>query len=126
MAKALTASGIDALLAELEAARAVLAPEIRGIISLNNDSLSPELHAGLNQELADRQRRDSLLATAIAALEALAADGYPETPPAVLPGNLFQELSGDVSDIEAGAAVFVAAPLATTINVTMQPFTDKE
>jgi hypothetical protein len=114
------------LLAELAAARVPLGKQIRGIISLNNDAFSDELHSELSGELVDRQRRDALLANAIAALEALEADGYPETPPETLPGKLFQELSGDVSDIEAGAAVFVAAPLATTIGVNLQPFVDKE
>jgi hypothetical protein len=119
-------SNLDSLLAELEAAQAVLAPRIRGMTSLSNDSLSPELLAQINQEIADLQRRDGLLSAAIAALDALVADGYPDVPPAVLPGNLFEELSGDVSDIQAGAAGFVAAPLATTLEVELQPFVDKE
>jgi hypothetical protein len=126
LAAAADSSNLDSLLAELEAARAALAPQIRGMTSLSNDSLSSELLTQINQEIVDLQRRDGLLAAAIAALEALVADGYPDVPAATLPGNLFEELSGDVSDITAGASVFVPAPLATTIDVTLQPFTNKE
>jgi hypothetical protein len=119
-------SNLDSLLAELEAAQAVLGPLIRGNTSLSNDQLSAETIAGINQELADLQRREGLLMAAIAALEALVSDGYPTVPVTTLPGNQFEELSGNVSDINAGATVFVAAPLATTIEVDLQPFANKE
>jgi hypothetical protein len=60
-------------------------------------------------------------------MKALEADGYPvPLPPVPMANDLLTELNADVAKVESGAAVFVPVSQATTMRVTMGPFTDKE
>jgi len=103
-----------ALRAELEAAIAVLAPQIRGLHDFATPiSISPSLLADFNEQITERERRRNLEQAVIDALDAvivarraLAADGYPGLPNIAIPPELFAELQGQNSDLAAAAGIF--------------------
>jgi hypothetical protein len=105
---------------QLTAARGVLAPQIRGLADLAATSVSPELRAKLQEVQASRQRRDRLLAIALAARDAyvialsnLETDGYPDLPEVTLPLSLLSEIKEENADLAAATKVF-ADGTATT------------
>ncbi len=112
------------LRAELEAALAVLAPQIRGLHDWATPvSISPELVGEINDEIVVRERRRDLiqkvlddLDQAFADLKTLEVDGYPELPPVSLTANLFNELQGQLSDVEAATAVFSEQASSLTVS----------
>jgi len=113
------------LRAELEAAKAVLEPEIRGLNDLSVVSISADLRGSIQVEAVNRQRRLDLINATLASLdsvilarESLAADGYPELPDTTLPNDQFAELQGQDADLTAAVGVFVQSP-ATTVTVTL-------
>ena len=102
-----------ALRAELEAALAVIDPQIRGLHDLAVVSISAELIAAIELQIVERERRQHLLQDAIAsldgvvaALDALEADGYPALPDATLDPALFDELQGEDADLDAASGIF--------------------
>lgn len=101
------------LSAELMAARAVLAPQIRGLADLLTTTTSGDLHARIVDVNAMRHHRDDLLVAAlaardayIAALGALEADGYPALPNVQIEPALLDEMRAEESDIESAVAIF--------------------
>lgn len=119
-----------ALRQEYMDAKAILAPQIRGLHDMNNDQLSPESHQEIAEEIAFRENRNALLDAAlleldqvVTAREALAADGYPELPPAKVSDAVLAELSGEVSDVKAAASVFVldsAVAMSVSLGVPVE------
>lgn len=100
--------------AEITAARAVLAPQLRGLRDILNDTISAEAHAEVSGQIVVKERRDGLLSAMLAAMdgavgarEALELDGYPVVPTAKVSDAVLAELRGEVSDVQAAAAVFV-------------------
>ena len=122
------------LRAELEAAKAVLEPELRGLRDLFVVSISAELQASVNEQILVRQQRLDLINAVLASLDgvvtaraALAQDGYPALPDAPLPDDQFTELQGQGADFKAAFGVFepeVAA--ATTMTLTLGDPVPKE
>ena len=116
-----------ALRAELEAAKAVLEPELRGLRDLFVVSISAPLQSSVNDQILVRQRRLDLINEVLNALDnvvldrtALEADGYPEMPDAPLPADQFTELQGQDADLQAAIGVFEEAPSpATTLTVNL-------
>lgn len=105
-----------ALRSELNAALNVLAPQIRGLHDMAAVSISQDLLAEINAQITVRERRRDLiravisnLDTVVMALQALDADGYPTLDAMIVQPDLFTELQGEVSDLEAAAAVFKGA-----------------
>lgn len=105
-----------ALRSELNAALNVLAPQIRGLHDMAAVSISPDLLVEINAQITVRERRRDLiravisnLDTVVMALQALDADGYPTLDAMIVQPGLFTELQGEVSDLEAAAAVFKGA-----------------
>jgi hypothetical protein len=113
------------LRAELEAALAVLEPELRGLRDLFVVSISAPLQSSVNEQILVRQRRVDLINATLAALDgvvtartALEADGYPALPDAPLPADQFTELQGQDADFKAAIGVFeVAAATTVTVNL---------
>jgi hypothetical protein len=121
-----------ALRAELVAANAVLAPQIRGLHDLALVSISPELAAEIAKQIAARERRRDLINGVIAlldgawqALNALQADGYPALPTVPLQPSLLSELRGEETDLDAAVGLFTAEPTITldvaNAQLTSQP-----
>ena len=119
------ASNVEALRAELDAALALLMPQIRGLHDLAAVSISSDLLAQINDQITVRERRRDLIIATIDALDALEGDGYPELAPAVLPVGLFGELQGEETDLDAAVAIFEKAGPATQIDVVLGAPTDK-
>ena len=118
-----------ALRAELNAALAVLAPQIRGLNDLSKTSISPDLLIQVEDQITARVRRQALiqavlngLDAALGELEALESDGYPALPTMAVVGSLFSELQEENSDLAAAVGVFSpvetisAGPLSVSAN----------
>src|SRR5579859_6802932 len=76
------------LRAELQAALAVLAPQIRGLNDLSKTSISTELLNQIDEQITNRVRRQSLIQAVLNGLDAvdgelsaLENDGYPDLLP---------------------------------------------
>lgn len=115
-----------ALRAELLAALAVIEPQIRGLHDLMTVSITPELRAEIEVETVKRERRRDLIQTTLNQLDAtnvahdaLEADGYPALPPVELPPDLFSELRGEESDLDAAVGIFEERGPATTITIDL-------
>lgn len=110
--------------AELQLALDEIQPQIRGMQDLMAVSLSAETLALVQTELTDRLRRESLLLAAIGALEALEADGYPELAPGAATAAAYEELQGQLADIQAAMGEFALA--ASQMTITLGSPTQKE
>jgi len=121
-----------ALRAELDAAIAVIDPQIRGLHDIAVVSITTNLLIEVNKEISDRERRRVLLQNAInclnAANEAMTAlehDGYPELPPEQLSSTNYAELQGQSSDFDAAIGVFVPEAKAATVSIGLGNPEDK-
>lgn len=119
--------------AELEAKKAILLPELRGLAAINNDPLTPdETHAAINEGISKRQNRLNLIQQELDALDnvnvmhsGLEADGYPNDLPKIqLPADGLTSVRGDVSDVDIAGELFIGEQ-ASTLRVTIGEFTDK-
>ena len=116
------------LRAELVAALAVLAPQIRGLKDFAASTMSAELLTQINNQIDARTRRQALIQSVINGLDnvltelgILESDGYPSLPAVPLTGSLFNELQAENNDIEAAFSIFVAdtitaGPMTLTSN----------
>jgi hypothetical protein len=119
------------LRAELVAANAVLAPQIRGLHDLALVSISSELAAEIAKQIAARERRRDLINGVIALLDgalqslnALQADGYPLLPTVPLHAALLSELFGEKTDLDAAHGLFTPEP-AIALDVANAHFTSQ-
>lgn len=117
--------------AELEAAKAVLDPQIRGLHDLTRVSISGDLIQAVNYQIEIRERRRGIIQKILGLLDQavevrtlLERDGYPNVPESQLPNNLFSELSGENSDLDAAIGVF-KPDSAQNISVNLGNPTDK-
>jgi hypothetical protein len=120
------------LRAEIDAALAIVTPQIRGLEDLTKVSLSQPALDEVSGELADRRRRKALLDAVIAALDAvdkamdaLVADGYPAIPKEEVSASVYAELQEQQADILAAIAEFEKQPLAENIAVVLGDPADK-
>lgn len=122
-----------ALRAELNAALGDLLPAIRGLRNTANDPLSAAALAVVTADIATLKRRyDKIIAVlkrldaqqasaqaaedaTAAAVEDLAADGYPALPEPVVPVEIFDELERVRADDNAGLDRFNESTAATKI-----------
>ena len=117
---------IPALDAELTAALAVLEPQIRGLADIMVIPASAGLTADIQASLAAHTRRRDLIAAAAAALEALAADGYPNPVRSLLAAESYRELTAQILDQEAALAGFaVRLPSQITMNLDAATVTEQ-
>jgi hypothetical protein len=114
-----------ALRADLEAAKAVLEPQIRGLHDLINTSISGDLKAQIAVQIEIRERRRDKIQTvlndldgAVEDMEILERDGYPDIGEAHLPDFLLTELSGEESDLDAALKLFKLEP-AQNISIVL-------
>lgn len=97
---------IDALIAELEAARAALVEDIAELGVLDALPSKPHTDADVVALKTLFERRDRLLARAVAALKALEADGYPELPQVTLSRLEYEDLKRSLRLGNQGLALF--------------------
>jgi hypothetical protein len=116
------------LLDDLEHARSDFRPFEKGLTAVANDGLS----ASLTDKITARQRfyrnrRTALDAVSTAvrttktAIDALAANGHPDTPPWILDPSERAELLGDVANIEAVANLVSGEQPTTQVEITADP-----
>lgn len=116
---------INKLRAALEAAIAVLDPQIRGLHDLQGVSISPELMAEVNAQVTEREQIRALMQAVLDALDALEGNGgFPELPPATLDPALYEELQGQKSDLGSAIGIFTLS-VASNIKIDLGEPTDK-
>jgi hypothetical protein len=100
-----------ALRAELEAAKAVLEPQLKGLLDLIRTNISGDLQEEIRRQIEIRQRRSGLIQSVINSLDAgtearlaLERDGYPAIEGSELSAALFAELVSEESALEAAAS----------------------
>lgn len=120
-----------ALRAELNAALAVLAPQIRGLSDLAKTSISVDLLTQVDDQITARVRRQEFIQAVLTGLDAvlgelemLDGDGYPALPAAPVLGSLFAELQEENSDLAAAVGVFAAEQIVAgtpTVSANSNP-----
>lgn len=110
------------LRAELEAAKAVLGPQLKGLLDLSRANISGDLQEEIRRQIEIRQRRAGLIQSVINLLDAIAEtilalerDGYPEIEGSELSGALFAELVSEESALEAATSIFKAQGAETIV-----------
>ena len=103
------------LRAEYEAALAILDPQIRGLEDIATMSISADLLAQIQNQIAARIQRQTLiknvinrLNSVIEAITTLLEDGYPNLPAAAITDLLFAELKEENRDLVAAMNVFTS------------------
>lgn len=116
---------------ELEAAKAALEPQIRGLHDLSQVSISGELQSEVDYQTRYRERRReliqnvlNLLDKVVEALALLESDGYPAIADAQLSGGLLSELHDENRDLEAAVNIFKPDG-AQTLSVSLGDAADK-
>lgn len=120
-----------ALRAELDAALAVLEPQIRGLGYYSSISSDEDLKRELDEQKRVRmRRRDKIQAVledldnVVEGIQSLKADGYPNFPPVNIDPRLFTELQNEDSDLDAAVKLFSPAH-ATNVSFTLGEPTPK-
>jgi hypothetical protein len=116
----------SALRAEMQAALDALDPEVRGLQELAAISVSSSEKIAVSTQIDVRTRRRDLIHAVLAALDAvvasraaLAADGYPDMPKAVVFGPVFDAIQAQSSDIALAAGLFVSENVPTAISLDL-------
>lgn len=112
-----TSANLENLRKELEAAQAVLLPQIEGLHDFARLNLQPDTLVVVNQAIVDFERRRDLQVAALAALQALSGDNYPDVPERAVIQAVFEDLQDNVSTIEAAFSKFEEIGQATTVTV---------
>lgn len=102
----MSSQNLLALKAELEAAQAVLLPQIEGLHDFARLNIKPETLTKVQETTVDFERRRDLQVAALAALQALEQDNYPETPNRQVVADVYADLQDNVSTITAAFAKF--------------------
>src|SRR3954468_10099819 len=109
-----------ALRAELEAAKAVLEPQIRGLHDLTHVSISSDLEQEILLQVEKRERRRDLIQSVLDGLDrtvdargALEDDGYPALEDAQLSDAMLGELREENDDLKAAVNLFKRDGAAT-------------
>jgi hypothetical protein len=102
-----------ALRAEIDAALAVVVPQVRGLEDLSRASLTPSAQQEVARVLVSRQRRQRSLTEVIRVLDALdravaslVADGYPNLPSVFVTGEVLSDLAEERADLTSALGVF--------------------
>jgi len=119
------------LRAELNAALAVITPQIRGLQDIEKLPAPAAFRSFVDAQVVSHQKRQVLILAALASLDAvvtaraaLDADGYPAVDKITMPQDLFRQLTGEMHDVAAAAALFVDAT-AATVTVSLGPTGEK-
>ena len=111
---------------------AILDPQIEGLLELARTSLDDATLAVVTDERIHREavRADirnviARLDDVVAALTVLEAAGGPVMPPLSVPAEMLAEMKHERDEIDAGIAIFEAAPLASRISVGLVTPADK-
>ena len=120
------------LRAEIDAAVAVMEPQLRGLEDLARIDAPAEVIALVNAQLAKHKHRYDLLLAVLQALDSVAAarqelddDGYPAIPSVPTGTDVMGEFKEEMSDIEAAAALFTDSVRASGLGIELGPPKEK-
>lgn len=109
---------------ELSDQRMALQPQIRGLHDLRNASVTDELRAEIDARIAVLERRAGFIGAELdlmdqtnAAHDTLVGDGYPTLDNAVIRQDLFDQLQGQIADLQAAAGTFDADQPAAALTI---------
>jgi hypothetical protein len=105
------------LKAELEAAKAVIEPQIEGLHDFARLNIKPETLTKVQEVTVSFERRLGVIVAGLEALANLEADKYPETPQQEVLKDIYSDLAENVSTIEAAFSKFVVKDEATTAEI---------
>lgn len=103
---------------ELTAAQTVILPQIEGLHDFARLNLQPDTLTVVQAATIDFERRRDLIAAALAALDALSTDGYPEVPEREVIGAVYADLKDNVTTIEAAFTKFESIGPAVSAAIT--------
>lgn len=112
------------LRAELEAAKAVLVPQIEGLHDFARLNIKPETLAKVQEATVDFERRLGLVDAAQTALNNLDADKYPDVPERSVIAAVYDDLADNVNTIQAAFAKF--ATVEEAVKAEIIPGTPQE
>lgn len=112
---------LEDLKAELLAAKAVIVPQIEGLHDFARLNIKEGTKAKVDEAIVDFERRLGLIETALAALNGLSADNYPDVPTRSVLAEVYNDLNENVSTIEAAFAKF--APIDEAVAAVITPGT---
>lgn len=108
---------LENLRTELLAAKQLLLPQIEGLHDFARLNIKPETQAKVQEAIVDFERRLGLINTALAALDGLSADNYPEVPTRSVLADVYNDLQENVTTIEAAFEKF--APIDEAVSATI-------
>lgn len=111
----MSSENVQELLTELKLARAVLEPQIEGLKDYQRLNIQPDTKTKVDETLARFEQRAKLINEAIAALEKLDADAYPDVPVVSVVDAVFDDLRMQKATI--GAAFDLFSAQAETLGV---------
>ena len=115
-----TTTVVPAAIAEMEAARALLEPEIIGLARyLKIADLDGPTQADVESVHQDSVKRAGLLDAAIGALRNLIGDGYPKVEVKSLPGVEFVDLADELETLKRAFARFVSQGEVEAVDVSV-------
>lgn len=106
-------NAVEQAILEIKAKLAELAPQHEGLRDYARLNLKPETLEQVNLSIAQYDARVGLLMAALAALEALAADGHPELPAREVEQLVLDDLLENAATIEAALGKFELAKAST-------------
>lgn len=106
------------LQAELQAAQAVIIPQIEGLQDFAKLPLQPDTLTAVQSATTDFSKRRDLQQAVLDALAALAADGYPDEPNRPVTQTIFTDLQTNLQEMEAAFAKFASIGQATQVVIT--------
>ncbi len=111
-------SNLSNLQDELNAAQAVIIPQIEGLQDFARLPLQADTINSVNAATTDFSRRRDLQKAVLDALAALAADGYPDEPNRPVTQAIFVDLQSNLQEMEAAFSKFNSIGQATTVTIT--------
>jgi hypothetical protein len=111
---------VEDAIAEIQTSLAEIDPQHEGLRDYAALDLQPETRAEIQTTIVIYDRRVNLLRAALAALEALVADGHPELPVRVIPEASYEDLVAQQETITAALAKFSAQPQAASLGITSE------
>jgi hypothetical protein len=120
----LMATQVPAVIDELNAALAVLAPILEGDRDYESLNIKDSTKTDVTKVQTANQKRNDLLKAAVDALTALVSDGYPDRPVTIIPAADFADLQDQINTLQAAIKDFQPEGAPVSIEIvfgTPQP-----
>jgi hypothetical protein len=114
-------TAVEQAIVEIAGRLARFAPILEGLRDYGRLNLEPPARTVILERTDDYVRRIGFLEAAKAALEQLVSDGHPDMAVQHVNADVFADLSGNASTIEAALEQFDTAPIASGLNLAAGP-----